>query len=65
MSMTLYFQKGGPAGATPRCASQPKTSPLSGGTTSPMFCIVTCVLIAAYGFAGHSTIVGSRLIGAG
>ena len=47
MSTTTYLQKGGPAGWTPRLASQSKTWPVNGGTTEPNWSMLTLTGIAA------------------
>src|SRR5215475_5422499 len=59
ISITLYFQNGAPAGATPRSPSQAKTSWFSGGTTAPRSSMVTCVLIATYGCSARVTLSGA------
>ena len=46
MSITLYFQNGGPAGGMPRSPSQANTCGISGGRMLSMVCMVTCALIA-------------------
>src|ERR1700742_4603962 len=61
MSITLYFQNGGPPGATPRRPSQPKTSWFSGGTPAAIWSMGTCTRMATYGSSARVTICGSGI----